>query len=94
MLDPEIRSLKGPGLNCTTSLDRRRDALLAPADGIAALALSEAGTGRYVIPSEPDCRACHEGPVGAIYGQRHWPFSYLSPRQAEVTSPNWPRLKL
>lgn len=45
-----------------------RDALLAPADGIAALALSEAGTGRYVIPSEPDCRACHEGAPVPVLG--------------------------
>ena len=45
-----------------------RDALLAPANGIAALVLSEAGTGRYVIPSELDCRACHEGAPVPVLG--------------------------
>ena len=45
-----------------------RDALLAPADGIAALVLSEAGTGRYAIPSELDCRACHEGAPVPVLG--------------------------
>jgi hypothetical protein len=37
------------------------DALLAPRDGIPALPLNGAPGGRYAIPSEPDCRACHEG---------------------------------
>lgn len=45
-----------------------RDALLAPANGIAALVLSEAGAGRYVIPSELDCRACHEGAPVPVLG--------------------------
>ena len=45
-----------------------RDALLAPTDGIAALVPSEAGTGRYVIPSELDCRACHEGAPVPVLG--------------------------
>jgi hypothetical protein len=45
-----------------------RDALLAPADGIPALVLSETGTARYAIPSEPDCRACHEGAPVPVLG--------------------------
>jgi len=48
--------------------DDGRDALLAPANGIAALVLSEAGAGRYVIPSELDCRACHEGAPVPVLG--------------------------
>lgn len=45
-----------------------RDALLAPADGAAALALPESPTGRYSIPSQLDCRACHEGAPVPVLG--------------------------
>lgn len=45
-----------------------RDALLAPADGVAALALPESPTGRYSIPSQLDCRACHEGAPVPVLG--------------------------
>lgn len=42
-----------------------RDAVLAPAEGIAALA---APGGRYAIPAEDDCRACHEGAAVPVLG--------------------------
>lgn len=44
------------------------DALLAPADGIADLAVPTTPGGRYTIPSEDDCRACHEGPAVPVLG--------------------------
>ncbi len=37
------------------------DAVLAPKSGISALPVSVAPNGRYAVPSESDCRACHEG---------------------------------
>ena len=40
------------------------DATLAPADGIAALATHDG----YSIPSETDCRACHEGAAVPVLG--------------------------
>jgi hypothetical protein len=42
------------------------DAMLAPADGIATL--TRPGGGRYAIPSEADCRACHEGAPVPVLG--------------------------
>lgn len=42
------------------------EAWLAPARGIPALLV--AGGGRYAIPSEPDCRACHEGAAVPVLG--------------------------
>jgi hypothetical protein len=44
------------------------DALLAPAKGISALPVTVAPGGRYAIPSEADCRACHEGPAVPVLG--------------------------
>lgn len=44
------------------------DALLAPAGGIAALPVPSAPGGRYAIPSEADCRACHEGGAVPVLG--------------------------
>lgn len=44
------------------------DALLAPAEGIAALARRTAPQGRYAVPSEYDCRACHEGRAVPVLG--------------------------
>jgi hypothetical protein len=45
------------------------EATLAPADGIAALALTNASRGgTWAIPSETDCRACHEGPAVPVLG--------------------------
>lgn len=43
-------------------------AYLAPAEGIRALPVSEAPSGRYTIPSREDCLACHEGPAVPILG--------------------------
>jgi hypothetical protein len=42
------------------------DAVLAPADGVAAL--TRTGGRRYTIPSEADCRACHEGAPAPVLG--------------------------
>jgi hypothetical protein len=42
------------------------EATLAPAAGIASLALP--GGGRYTIPGEADCRACHEGAASPVLG--------------------------
>jgi hypothetical protein len=43
-------------------------ATLAHADGIAALPVAGAPNGRYVIPSQSDCRACHEGAAVPVLG--------------------------
>ncbi len=42
------------------------DAVLAPADGTALVART--GERRYLIPSEGDCRACHEGAPVPVLG--------------------------
>jgi hypothetical protein len=57
------------------------DAVLAPEDGVRALKVSTAPNGRYAIPSEPDCRACHEGAAAPVLG-----FSalQLSPARDEL----------
>jgi hypothetical protein len=44
------------------------DAALAPAGGVPALAVRGAPNGRYVVPSEADCRACHEGGATPVLG--------------------------
>lgn len=44
------------------------DALLAPAQGIRELEASNAPGGRYSIPSEDDCRSCHEGAPVPVLG--------------------------
>lgn len=43
------------------------EALLAPPDGIK-LTVDSAPGGRYVIPSQDDCRACHEGRPAPVLG--------------------------
>jgi len=48
--------------------DEGTEATLAPASGIRALPVSGAPGGRYAIPSEADCRACHEGAVVPVLG--------------------------
>jgi hypothetical protein len=40
----------------------------APAAGIRALAVDAAPGGRYVVPGEADCRACHEGAAVPVLG--------------------------
>lgn len=44
------------------------DATLAPEAGIPGLAVKGAPRGRYAIPAEPDCRACHEGAAVPVLG--------------------------
>ena len=44
------------------------EATLAPADGIAALPVHGAPNGRYAVPAEADCRACHEGAIVPVLG--------------------------
>jgi hypothetical protein len=44
------------------------EAVLVPSDGIPSLPLSDARNGRYAIPSELDCRACHEGAAVPVLG--------------------------
>jgi hypothetical protein len=44
------------------------DAVLAPEAGIASLVAAGAPGGRYTIPSEADCRACHEGGAVPVLG--------------------------
>ena len=46
--------------------DAQTEAALVPVAGIRALPLP--GGGRYAIPSEPDCRACHEGAGSPVLG--------------------------
>jgi hypothetical protein len=47
--------------------DEGTDATLAPAEGIA-LERKDAPQGRYVVPAEVDCRACHEGAASPVLG--------------------------
>ena len=44
------------------------DAVLAPARGIRGLPAPDAPGARYSIPSEEDCRACHEGAPVPVLG--------------------------
>ena len=44
------------------------DAVLAPAAGIRALPVATAPRGRYAIPGEADCRACHAGAAAPVLG--------------------------
>lgn len=44
------------------------DAVLAPPQGIPALAVPGAPNGRYAIPSRSDCVACHEGARVPVLG--------------------------
>lgn len=44
------------------------DARLAPADGLRGVSVAEAPGGRYDIPSQDDCRACHEGAAVPVLG--------------------------
>ncbi|MEJ0085638.1 MAG: hypothetical protein WDO72_08150 [Pseudomonadota bacterium] len=44
------------------------EATLVPAAGIRALAVPAAPGGRYEIPAEADCRACHEGAPVPVLG--------------------------
>jgi hypothetical protein len=44
------------------------DAVLAPAEGLAAVAIAEAPGGRHVIPAQADCRVCHEGAAVPVLG--------------------------
>lgn len=45
-----------------------RDAVLAPAAGIAALPARGAPDGRYEVPGHDDCRACHESAAVPVLG--------------------------
>ena len=55
------------------------DAVLAPAAGIASLAVAQAPAGRYVVPSEEDCRACHEAAPVPVLGFSAIQLSLASP---------------
>lgn len=44
------------------------DAVLAPADGVRALPVRGAPNARYAVPSDGDCRACHEGGATPVLG--------------------------
>ena len=44
------------------------DARLAPAAGVPALPVASAPRGRYAVPAEADCRACHEGAAVPVLG--------------------------
>jgi hypothetical protein len=46
--------------------DAGTDAVLAPAQGMSALKLPNGGT--YAVPSQADCRACHEGAPTPVLG--------------------------
>lgn len=45
-----------------------RDAVLAPVAGVRNLPASDAPGAHYAIPSEDDCRACHEGAPVPVLG--------------------------
>lgn len=44
------------------------NATLAPADGVRGLPVEGAPSGRYNVPGEADCRACHEGAAVPVLG--------------------------
>lgn len=44
------------------------DAVLAPAAGVRSMPAANAPGAHYAIPSEDDCRACHEGAPVAVLG--------------------------
>jgi hypothetical protein len=44
------------------------DAVLAPAAGLRALPVASAPGGRYAVPSQGDCLACHEGAAVPVLG--------------------------
>ncbi|HZM35699.1 MAG TPA: hypothetical protein VFC18_14550 [Burkholderiales bacterium] len=44
------------------------EAKLAPEGGVPALPVSSAPRGRYAVPAELDCRACHEGAAVPVLG--------------------------
>jgi hypothetical protein len=46
----------------------RTDATLAPVDGIASLTMPDSPRDGYGIPSQSDCRACHEGATVPVLG--------------------------
>jgi len=48
--------------------DDGSDADLAPAEGIASLPVSTAPDGTYTIPSQDDCRGCHEASAEPVLG--------------------------
>jgi hypothetical protein len=48
--------------------DEGSDAVLAPADGFVSLAVPAAPGGRYAVPAQADCRACHEGAAVPVLG--------------------------
>src|SRR5262245_53694809 len=48
--------------------DDGTDAVLAPSAGVPSLSVARAPSGRYVIPAEADCRACHEGAAVPVLG--------------------------
>jgi hypothetical protein len=48
--------------------DEGSDAVLAPERGVKALAVAQAPSGRYPIPSRADCLACHEGAAAPLLG--------------------------
>lgn len=52
------------------------DAVLAPSGGLT-VAARDAPNGRYAIPSEADCRACHEGAAVPVLGASALQLSLL-----------------
>jgi hypothetical protein len=48
--------------------DDGRDAVLAPARGVAALPVAQAPGGRYAVPSRTDCTGCHESAAAPVLG--------------------------
>jgi hypothetical protein len=44
------------------------DATLAPGDGVRRMPVEGAPNGRYTVPGEGDCRACHEGAAVPVLG--------------------------
>jgi len=48
--------------------DAGTDAELAPAAGVPQLSTAQTPGGRYAIPSQEDCRACHEGAAVPVLG--------------------------
>lgn len=48
--------------------DQGEQALLAPSKQTTSLSVRGAPNGRYAVPSQDDCRACHEGAAAPVLG--------------------------
>ncbi len=66
-----------------------KDAVLAPSAGIPRLPVAAAPGGRYDIPSQDDCRSCHEGAAVPVLGVSA--LQLAQERDAGTSHTDWQR---